>query len=757
VDNLIRTSASAKTNETLVRRLPQALLTGTFGLLLVLGLSLLLGRFQSLAQPTPEVTALLVQKEVNATFAAPGDVLTYIITIQNSNPPAGTVWLTDTLPVELVCITPSLTSDIWEGSWGVKNNVITWTGEMYGNDSTAAITFSARISTSLLLTEIENTAQVTGTGDLIEVSSERTIVMAAMGNLDNEGTDKGVFPPGLAAQGDVLTYTITLLNDGSDPVPEVQVIDQLPPNLGLVAGSITHTYGSHVARNDVITWALDIEGTLNATETLSFRARVSPDIPDDGWITNTAEIIVPGSSFTRTTAIYIHRTHPELEASKFIYPDWARPGGLLTYTVRIHNTGDGDADTVWMSDELPPLVTYVTDSLTATMGSFGEAGGVITWNATLGPAGTLLLPDGEGASITFTVQISPELTQNILITNVAEITGVGTIVPAQANAWAIYRFYVYLPVLYKRWPPIPYAPILSLDDPEVGINDYVISWSHDHPDVSVISYTLEEASNASFTDAIVVYGGPATEKEIIDQPDGTYYYRVRGYNQYGYGAWSNTESVTVFTVYYDDFDDASSGWPNDKGEMYDDRYWRRGYVSSNEYRIYIDQGGPYAWFYQPDALAPYRPPSDKYCVETRIRFARGGWFANMGLVFGANEANTDLYALCLARDADPDKLGWFLMRSAKYEFPRRGCSGPSYKIEGASRTGTSREGWNRLQIGVDGNTVKVYIGGIYKGQWSMPNLEATTRVGVIGGDYEITPIDIRAGYFKVTPNSDCTP
>jgi hypothetical protein len=29
-------------------------------------------------------------------------------------------------------------------------------------------------------------------------------------------------------------------------------------------------------------------------------------------------------------------------------------------------------------------------------------------------------------------------------------------------------------------------------------------------------------------------------------------------------------------------------------------------------------------------------------------------------------------------------------------------------------------------------------------------------VGVIGGDYEVTPIDIRYEYFRVVLNSDCS-
>jgi uncharacterized repeat protein (TIGR01451 family) len=615
-------------------RIVRSLLAGTSALLLVVGLSLLLSHFQVLAQPAAEATAanLHVKKDVSEKHdARPGDRLTYTIRIWNDGDTGTYARLTDTLPSELSLITESLTASA--GTLGVDNNVITWSHPNLGYQ--AFVTFVTQISPSIASSTITNTAQVTGTGELIQSSAATTIA-----------------------------------------------------------------------------------------------------------------IVEPGS--------------PQLEASKSVYPSWARPGELLTYTVSITNTGDASAETVWMTDRLPSLVAYDVQILAATMGSFGEAGGVITWNATLVPSGTLLLPDGERATITFTVRISPELAHNVTFTNTAEITGAGLLVPARAKAQVRSTFTVYLPLVFKRWPPIPYAPVLSLDNPEVGINDYVVSWSHDHPDVSVTSYTLEEASNVSFTDAVVVYSGPATEKEIIDHPDGTYYYHVRGYNQYGYGAWSNIESVTVFTVYEDYFDDSSSGWPNEKKPIKDDQgeihgYWHRRYYNG-QYRIYIEQPTCWTcgWFYQPDALAPYRPPTDKYCVETKVKFEHGAYWASLGLVFGADEANRKLYALCLSRGSDPDRLGGFLMRKDDYTLPMRGCSGPTFKIEVGSE-GTSRSDWNRLQIGVDGEKVKVYMGGIYKGEWTMEGLSDMTRVGVIGGDYEILPVDIRYEYFRVLPNTACTP
>jgi hypothetical protein len=150
----------------------------------------------------------------------------------------------------------------------------------------------------------------------------------------------------------------------------------------------------------------------------------------------------------------------------------------------------------------------------------------------------------------------------------------------------------------------------------------------------------------------------------------------------------------------------------------------------------------------------------------------------MGVILGSDdddESKMKLYAFCFGRD-DESGLGWFLMYKNNYKFPsenskeRGGCSQPTgEKIEGFAkegggvRTGTSRTGWNRVRLGVDGNKVKVYIGDHYKGEAGITSeekqvlsgLDDMKYVGVIGGDYELTPIDIRYAYFKVTLNSDC--
>jgi hypothetical protein len=331
---------------------------------------------------------------------------------------------------------------------------------------------------------------------------------------------------------------------------------------------------------------------------------------------------------------------------------------------------------------------------------------------------------------------------------------------------------MYFPIMYKRWPPVPYAPTLNdIDNPDEDGN-YTVRWSYadgspDVPDPTY--YTLQEATNADFTANRTDYSPiSGTSYSFSDKDAGTYYYRVRGHNSYGPGPWSNVKSVTVSPSYYfDDFSDSSSGWPQVKKKVIPETntYYRLRY-DNGQYRIMIDPGGPPIWFHQPDALAPYRPQSDKYCVETRVRIVKGkdpyqSWnyypyWANGGLIFGADEDNTNIYGLCLSVGAG-DTLGWFIVNNPVYDYPFKGCNHVDGVKGGEAAGALAIREWHRFQVGVDGNRATVYIDGVYKGSWKMGGLSATTRVGLIGGDYEMNPVDLRFDDFMVTPNATCAP
>ncbi len=236
-----------------------------------------------------------------------------------------------------------------------------------------------------------------------------------------------------------------------------------------------------------------------------------------------------------------------------------------------------------------------------------------------------------------------------------------------------------------------------------------------------------------------------------------------------------TPTPTPILSYFDDFSNPASGWPQVQTLIPGTSSYYRMRYDSGTYRIMLDQGGPLVWFYQPDVFAPYIPPSDKYCIQVDVLIQRGqdpyqeynyySYWANGGLIFGANEANTNLYALCLTVGAETPSgadLGWFVVHNPEYVYPRKGCSyinetDPNSGVIYGEATGLNINKWQHIAVGVDGNSVTVFINGIYRGQWSIAGLDGMTRVGLIAGDYEVTPVDFRFDNFRVDPNVNCTP
>ncbi len=103
--------------------------------------------------------------------------------------------------------------------------------------------------------------------------------------------------------------------------------------------------------------------------------------------------------------------------------------------------------------------------------------------------------------------------------------------------------YIYLPLALKLWPPIPEVPFLNPVDNSGGdVVNYTIRWDSA---ARAEAYMLEEATNADFTDATVVYQDIGTSYTVSNQLKGIYYYRVKATNSWGSSGWSNIQAVNV--------------------------------------------------------------------------------------------------------------------------------------------------------------------------------------------------------------------
>lgn len=163
------------------------------------------------------------------------------------------------------------------------------------------------------------------------------------------------------------------------------------------------------------------------------------------------------------------------------------------------------------------------------------------------PAGTLELQ--VAAQMTAPFQISLTVPAGAIgLTDTAIIIATSSLTPtvqdsATDTTIVVPRRY-FFPLITRRWPPIPYPATLNPIDNTDGDGFYTVSWGV--ADLAS-TYVLEEDDNAGFSSPTILCESVGTSWSVPSpgKASGTYYYRVRGRNQWGYGEYSNVQAVTV--------------------------------------------------------------------------------------------------------------------------------------------------------------------------------------------------------------------
>jgi len=236
-------------------------------------------------------------------------------------------------------------------------------------------------------------------------------------------------------------------------------------------------------------------------------------------------LVIQAASVWTSVPIEPHRTTTSDLLSSG-YNQAVPAGNTVTFThvlTNVNNIADSFVVTATSSQGWPVELYGSTEALTLPLQL--EAGFTTTVLLQITVPSGVISGTLDTAIITATSQTSPTLFSESIDTIVI-----------QNPIW-----YVYLPIVMLRWPPIPDTPVLNAIN-NAGDDTYYVSWDAAE---RAGSYTLEESLNDGFSNPTVRYSGGNLSWLAYVKPYGTYYYRVKATNAWGDSAWSNVQSADV--------------------------------------------------------------------------------------------------------------------------------------------------------------------------------------------------------------------
>jgi uncharacterized repeat protein (TIGR01451 family) len=359
--------------------------------------------------PIPQADVSLT-KVVDRSVVNVGENATFTIVVRNDGPDTATgVEVTDRLPSGLAYVSAVPSQGTYNQITGL------WDVGSLNNQATASLAVTAQILGAGTYT---NTAEVSAM-DQFDIDSTpnngrageddiaSAVVQAALADL---ALNKSVnnFNPLI---GEIITYTITMRNDGPSNTTGVAVREQTPAGLEYISHTVTQ--GTYDPATGI--WLIGaVNNGAGATLTLTVRVASATQL------TNVAQISAsdlpdpdstPGNNNPNEDDIgrvTIPTTPVDLALTKVIIgnPPTAI-GGNVTFGVQVVNQGGTTATGVQVTDRLPAGLQYV--SHTVSQGSYDPVSG--RWDI-----GTLI--GGATADLTVVAQVISTGT----IVNIAEIS-----------------------------------------------------------------------------------------------------------------------------------------------------------------------------------------------------------------------------------------------------------------------------------------------------------------------------------------------
>ncbi len=351
------------------------------------------------------VSDLGITKTVNSAVLSADQPLTYTLVITNAGPSpvVSGVTVTDTLPAGLTNVAASAGCDT------TALPQITCTLPSLAVNTPTAITITAIPTVTGLLT---NTAGVTATVLDLFPSTNFAQVTATVISLADVAITKTVTPTVITPNA-LITYTLTISNNGPSNSPNLTVTDTLPITGFAFGGAAGAGWACNPPSGGVVTCTLsslaqNTQSLITLTGTVT---ALTGTLTNTAWVTSTTDF-VPGNNGPATVVSTI-TPMADLSIAKGVAPNPVFNGGLITYTLVFTNNGPSPAAGALITDPIPAEVI-----ISSTLSS----GAPITATGSLTPSvwqvGALAV--GQSGVITLTGVVS---SMQPMVTNTAQIAG----------------------------------------------------------------------------------------------------------------------------------------------------------------------------------------------------------------------------------------------------------------------------------------------------------------------------------------------
>ncbi|OBZ13120.1 DUF11 domain-containing protein [Bacillus sp. FJAT-26390] len=303
-------------------------------------------------------------KSANTINATLGDTVSYRIDVSNTGNYAGSVVLTDNIPA---------------GAIFQPNSVLVGGLPQPGTDPVTGITINSvapnttvTVIFSVIIDSLPNPQQLSNQAaaafsfvlpsgrPLSGSASSNTVVISV--SAPNVSVVKSTASTA-AAVGDIVTYSISILNSGIAAVNNVIFTDPLPVGTALVAGSVLVDGAARPAANPAAGVAI---GTIAQGQTVvvSFNVTVT-SLPASGQLSNRSSVsftsgVFSGVTFSNTVIVPVYQ--PILTGIKTGSTSNATIGDTIVYTIAVQNAGNYPGN-VTVTDTIPAGTSLVQNSV----------------------------------------------------------------------------------------------------------------------------------------------------------------------------------------------------------------------------------------------------------------------------------------------------------------------------------------------------------------------------------------------------------